>query len=78
MREVFTRNLSFCDKTFIVKELFDDEHQHWYTQLCSENRTVLFVVLGIQPDLTLRQMYSVYDQGWDAGFDHCNEMRGSY
>jgi len=76
MREVFTRTLSLDDHTLIVKELFDDEHQHWYTQVCSDNETVLFAVPGIQQDITLRQMYSVYDQGWDDGYDHCNEMRG--
>lgn len=78
MIEVFNRCLSWDDHTLIVKELFDDDRLLWHTQVCSDNETVLFAVPGIQQDITLRQMYSVYDQGWDDGYDHYNEMRGSY
>lgn len=76
--EVFNRNLALADQTLIVKVLFDDEHKCWYTQVCSENGTVLFEVPGTQQDAVLWQMYSVYDQGWDAGYDCCSEQRGSY
>jgi len=76
--EVFTYTLPLGDQILIVKELFDDEHQRWYTRVGSENGTVLFEVLGVYPERIVQQMYSVYDQAWDAGYDCCGEQRGSY